>query len=274
MDKKELSAAAAAFIADSEFNRVAETAALRPNLAGMTIFESPLMGFAWARDVFFENLRHPAAIGPHFRLPGEWLAEAETVISFFLPFTEPVIVSNRREPDQPSPEWLHARVDGQACIEKLSTHLVEILTRGGHSAVAPSLSPDFWTRSKPVASDAVPGYTSNWSERHIAMAAGLGTFGLSAGLITEKGVAGRLGSVITSLALPPDSRPYTRHDEYCTYCGVCVKRCFAGALSPDAPKNKEACSLALAKTRERYRPYYGCGKCYVLVPCERGIPRR
>ena len=36
---------------------------------------------------------------------------------------------------------------------------------------------------------------SDWSERHAAYAAGLGTFGLTRALITEKGIAGRFGSL-------------------------------------------------------------------------------
>ena len=36
---------------------------------------------------------------------------------------------------------------------------------------------------------------STWSERHVAYVSGLGTFGLSGGLITAKGQAVRLGSV-------------------------------------------------------------------------------
>ncbi len=279
MDKNELLDTAAAFVAGSESNRVPESAALRPDLIGMAIYGKPLMGFARAQDPFFEDLRHPEAVGPHFRLPGEWLAGAETVISFFLPFTEKVVASNRAAPDDwPSSEWLHARIEGQTCVNKLCAHLVETLRRAGHRAVAPSLSPEFWSRAKPAGrlgdGRQVPGFTSNWSERHVALAAGLGTFGLSAGIITEKGTAGRLGSVATSLALPPDPRPYARHDEYCTHCGACVRRCFVGALSPGKPKDKAACSAVLDRVMERHRPYYGCGKCNVAVPCERGIPAR
>jgi hypothetical protein len=45
--------------------------------------------------------------------------------------------------------------------------------------------------------------TSNWSERHSAYIAGLGTFCLSYSLISEKGCAGRYGTVVTDLDLEP-----------------------------------------------------------------------
>ncbi len=55
---------------------------------------------------------------------------------------------------------------------------------------------------------------SDWSQRHIAFIAGLGTFGLNNMLITEKGCCGRIGSIITSLELEPTKRP---ENEYCLY---------------------------------------------------------
>lgn len=78
--------------------------------------------------------------------------------------------------------------------------------------------------------------TSLWSERHAAYVCGLGTFGLSKGLITKKGIAGRFTSLITDLPLLADERAYTDVYEYCTR--------------------------------------YGCGLCQVRVPCEAGIPKK
>lgn len=38
--------------------------ALTPDLAGMVLFESPLVGFASAADPLFESCRDPKVIGP------------------------------------------------------------------------------------------------------------------------------------------------------------------------------------------------------------------
>ena len=54
--------------------------------------------------------------------------------------------------------------------------------------MAPVLQPYF---EKTYRTDG-KGYFSNWSERHIAYAAGLGTFSLSDGFIIERGIAHRL----------------------------------------------------------------------------------
>ena len=64
--------------------------------------------------------------------------------------------------------------------------------------------------------------TSLWSERHAAYVCGLRTFGLSKGLITKKGIAGRFTSLITDLPLLADERAYTDVYEYCTRCGACA----------------------------------------------------
>jgi len=115
-------------------------------------------------------------------------------------------------------------------------------------------------------------YTSTWSERHAAFVCGLGTFGLSRGLITIRGMAGRFGSIISELYLPADERQYEEVSEFCSMCGQCVKRCPVGAISIEEGKNHSICSAFLDRTTTRYSPRYGCGKCQTGVPCESRIP--
>ena len=116
-------------------------------------------------------------------------------------------------------------------------------------------------------------FSSNWSERHVAYIAGLGTFGLSRGLITEKGMAGRFGSLVTTAELPVTERPYTDLYEYCSRCGACIRRCPVGAITQEG-KRHEPCSEYLAEMKHRFAPRYGCGKCQVKVPCMAGIPKK
>lgn len=123
-------------------------------------------------------------------------------------------------------------------------------------------------------SDKPPHFTSNWSERHVAYVAGQGTFSLSRGLITEKGVAGRFGSIVTSLSLPADTRKYTEVDEYCNRCGACLANCPVHAISFEKGKSHEPCGAYLDETAFKFSPRYGCGKCQVDVPCECNIPEK
>jgi epoxyqueuosine reductase QueG len=146
----------------------------------------------------------------------------------------------------------------------------------GFETCIPALEPSLVIRKREP-EDAVgkPLFASSWSERHVAFAAGLGTFGLSTHLITRVGKAGRFGSIITTAEFEPTARPY-REDPfaYCTRCGTCTKRCPVDALTLENGKDYQACWVYMEETKIRFKPRYGCGKCQLLVPCETGIPNK
>lgn len=233
---------------------------------GMTIYDSPLVAFAAADDPLFEQLKQPDVVGPEHLSPREWLPGARSVISYFLPFTKEVRRSNR-VPGLPSEEWVSSRIDGEVFNDALRRSLVALIQEMGAQGVAPVLDPRFKVKS----------VVSNWSERHVAYIAGLGTFGLHKGLITTKGCAGRFGSVVTSLELIPTPRPFTTHFQYCPWltdgkCGVCIERCPSGAITLEG-KNKLICKNYLDKEiLPKFKPRYGCAKCQIAVPCEQRIP--
>ena len=234
----------------------------------IALYQPPLFGYASAGDEIFDSFRQPSVIGPHFRKPQEWLANAKTVVSFFLPFTEAVRQSNRTQQAVPGEAWLYGRVEGQRCMAAFCQALVDWLCAQGCGAVAPCCSEKFWTVSEPEAEGGL-SYTSNWSERHVAYACGLGTFGLSKGLITEKGMAGRFGSIVTDWQAEPTPRAYTEVYEHCTRCGACAQRCPGAAISLEGGKDHHRC---LQYQKEHIMPYtaprFGCGLCQTGVPCE------
>ena len=282
MNKQDLIKMASDFVENSKDNIITKEIALSDNVVGMKIFDAPIFAFGAADDEYFKLLKNTSVIGKHFLLPQEWLPQSKTVISFFLPFSQAVKEGNRRNMAWPSEEWLHGRIEGQAFLKKLCQHLKSELINTGNSSLVPSLDKRFMAKGKLKSSEKESDnkneinlqFTSNWSERHVAFVCGLGTFGLSKGLITKKGVAGRLGSIITELYLPPDKREYETIYEYCSMCGACVKNCPANAISIDKGKNHILCSDFLDKTIEKYKPRYGCGKCQVRVQCESGIPKQ
>ena len=252
-------------------------AAISPELAGISFYEEPLVGFAAADDPLFDTYQLPDVIGPWHKKPKEWLPEAATVISMFLPFTEDVLSSNRMEKQFPSAAWLHARVEGQAFLNIFADRVAQWLREQGYAACVPCGDVRFVCFNH--SGIAMPGlpegvHTSNWSERHAAYACGLGTFGLSKGIITEKGMAGRFCSVITSLPVEPDQRPYTDPYEYCIRCGACVRRCPVNAISVEHGKAHGPCAEHVHHSLELYDPRYGCGLCQTGVPCERKKPQK
>jgi len=270
MDKHDLIRAVGEFVDNSAENYISAETAIAEKAVGLKMYERPIFGFGAADDSDFKLLKKDSVIGEHFMLPADWLPGAQTVISFFMPFSETVRSTNREDQVWPSAEWLHARIEGQRFINTVCRYLQSILEQSGYPSLVPGLDPRFWTNTdKPHQQG---NFTSNWSERHVAYVCGLGTFGLSRGLITPKGMAGRFGSVITTLYLQPDSRDYERYDQYCTLCGKCVQRCPVKAISKEEGKDHLKCSRFLDRTTEKFKPRYGCGKCQVGVPCEFEIP--
>lgn len=237
------------------------------DLIGMPLFDAPFFGAAAADDPLFTRLKEPDVVGPHHRLPADWVSSAKSVVSFFLPFSAQVRESNRGG-DEPSMAWLYARIEGQAFINALCRRVEEFVRSQGHTALFPCIHPAFST----VQSVAEDTFTSNWSERHAAYVCGLGTFGLSKGLITEKGIAGRFASFITDCPIPATPRKYSDVYDYCSRCGACVRNCPAQAISLETGKAHLPCAEYLQVIGSRFAPRYGCGKCQVDVPCECGIP--
>ena len=245
-------------------------------------FDEPLVGFVSASDPIFK--RYKEIIGEFHLTPTEifektFSAELTkgTVICWILPISRHVRDSNRAEAQWPSLEWARTRTHGETCNDKLREHLVAFLATLGHKAVAPILSRG-WKQfpSTPV------GIASSWSERHAAYAAGLGTFSLNDGLITERGIAHRCGSVITDLLLTPSPVHVQSHTANCLFsrdgsCGRCIGRCPAEAIT-EAGHHKDKCRQYVyeqipSEVGDRYDVEgRGCGLCQTNVPCEDRIP--
>ena len=261
------------YVHSSPENRVKKEVALRPDLEGMRIFDEPLFGYAAADDPYFNEAKRPEIIGAHFMTPDEWLAGAKTVVALFLPFTAQVRGANRLDKAWPAVEWLHARIEGQAFQDEICRFVKGLLEKESFAALSPMLDSRF-NRISPTVDDKTKNahYASNWSERHAAYATGLGTFGLSKGLITRKGVAGRYLSVITTASLAPNERPYKGVYDYCSNCGLCISTCPVEAISLEQGKLHYPCSVYIETVKGKHAPYFGCGKCQVNVPCEDKAP--
>ncbi|PLX46010.1 MAG: FeS-binding protein [Deltaproteobacteria bacterium] len=258
------------------------TSASNVSEEGGKYFVEPLVGFADIRDPIFKDLKD--IIGGFHWTPAEALKRAGfdnvtkgSVISCVFPINPDTILSNRNEGRFPSRRWAHTRNFGEMFITALKERLVEFLAGEGFLAVAPP-SLDGWKMLR----DERVGYASPWSERHVAYAAGLGTFSLNDGLITERGMSHRLGSVVTNAELPYNQRAFDNYRANClTFadekCGACIKRCPTGALSPDG-HDKDLCKnycygdLMGEKAKEYGVKVTGCGLCQTRVPCERQNP--
>jgi epoxyqueuosine reductase QueG len=268
MNKSRIESFATAFI-HSDANRIPKDVAREAALAGTQIFSEPLFAYGKADDEGLIHLQNRPEAHVPLMPPREWLPGAQSVISCFLPFTEPIRASNRKGPDV-SWGWLHARIEGQAALQLLAQQLCAFIQEAGYQALAPALDERF-KQTRGTQPGETP-FTSNWSERHVGFYCGLGTFSLSKGLITKKGVAGRIFSIVTSLELEPTKRAYAGLLDYCTLCGACRANCPVGAISEPHRKDDALCITKLNEPLQTDAPYYGCGKCQTAVPCEHKIP--
>lgn len=235
---------------------------------GLRFYEPPILSIGSAFDEGFEALKKPEVVGPHHLMPTDWLPEAKSVISLFIPFTERVIKSNTADPIQPSMEWLFTRVDGQQHLLATGALVRDALIREGYKAVVPYSDDRFMMRVRPEHTDIpIPPYSSNWSERHVGFITGLGTFGLSTNFISKRGACGRLVSIVTDWETEPDKKDYIGIYDYCSECHACYRAC-PGQAYGDCGKDIVKCSGFLHENSKQYAPRYGCGKCQSGLPCQ------
>ncbi len=251
------------------------------------MFDDPLIGFVSGADPIFADLKK--VIGPFHMTPFEVMAEearkelARTpsaadigVIVYALPIARSTREENSAMSSAPSRKWAYTRLYGEEFNRGLEGHIADSLREQGYLAVAPELSPSY-----KILFDENVGATSNWSQRHVAYAAGLGFFGLSDGFITPLGVAHRLGSVVVNVPFLSPEREGLHAD--CIFfqsgkCMSCAKRCPAGAISKEG-HDKEKCRKfvfsQIPYIKDNYNlDIYGCGLCQTRVPCEERSPVR
>jgi epoxyqueuosine reductase len=256
-------------------------------------WDEPLVGFASGNDPLFSQYK--TLIGAFHLTPREIIADALrekgrpllfseidqiSVISWALPMAEDIRKSNRKEDRFPSKLWTCAKDFGEACNAALRRHVSGFLADLGYIAVAPALLSSFR-----LFRDEKAGWASIWSERHAAYACGLGTFSLSDGFITARGIAMRAGSVVTLLKLKPSEKRYRHPRENClSYrnekCGKCISRCPAGAITENGHDKDKCCAYMSSEPLKAKKLEYGlegpastCGLCQTAVPCEFRIPR-
>jgi len=255
------------------------------NGTGEPAWGTPQVAYACGDDPLFAQVK--SDIGSFYWTPQEAFriaypdAEIDpselAVICYILPQTEKTCLDQRAATEVPAERWARSRFYGEEFNCALRLHLGDQLTRAGYPAVAPERLPDFDYRQSERF-----GLASNWSERHTAWIAGLGTFGLSDGLITRVGKAVRFGSVVVKMKLEATPRSYVGHQDWCLWyakgtCGVCVQRCPAEAITAEGHDKAKCFDYIRNVTTPYVRDNYGtgatpCGLCQVKIPCEVRVP--
>lgn len=259
-------------------------------LPDISMWQEPLIGIAAGDDPYFLKLKEH--IGKFHWTPAEAFAlkygndiapSNLRVISMAFPQSKEAKTDQRSAKVFPCDKWLVSRGEWEPLMQVFSGRLVATLENLGIRAVSIDLQKEFHLEKSPNL-----GIASTWSHRHAAYAAGLGTFGLTDAIITEKGTAVRITSLIVEAPLDITPRTYDAPYDWCLHyqgkkCGLCVPRCPADALDlyeKTSGHNKDKCAeyedYALDNlypehiTRGDY--IFGCGICQVAIPCQNKKP--
>jgi len=258
-----------------------------------------LIGVARGDDPVFEKFKD--VVAPEHMTPAEmWarsgLSGAEVpaarlrIVSIVFPYSSAIREAGRRnEGDLPPEIYCLARNLANRFIDEALRETEDFFRDRGFRATSGVRSSAFQ-----VVRHGEPFQIySNWSERHVAFAASLGTFSLHEGLITEAGCNVRLGSTITDA--PLEVTPRMNDDPYgnCLHfandeCRRCIDKCPGGAILEDG-HDKIKCVEYGREVRDQMcrRPFasmlvghhqnvngedrvfyqVGCALCQFGVPC-------
>ena len=236
------------------------------------MWKPPIMAAVSADHPRIPSLKQ--AVSSDHLLPEELLTEAKSIVVFFVPFDKRIIDSNLKG-ESASKEWAQAYVLTKELTGFICEQAGIFLNMHGFRAAAITPAQNF---------DEV-NLTSVWSQRHIAWIAGLGSLGINNMLITPAGCCGRVGSFVTDadcqqLGIPAMVSGNNPPPEKCLNkingsCGVCVKKCFAGAYKKDGSFDRHKCYEVCLKNAELYKDIGhvdACGKCLVGLPCSEREP--
>ncbi len=278
--------------ATDELNRLPES------YGSGSIFSSPLIGVSRGDDPIFQKYKE--VVAPEHLTPAEmWLAsglpdrenlaKSLFVVSIIFPYVSRIREEGKKAKGMPAEIYCVGRNYANQFMIDVLKKTVRFFEEKGRRAVAGMISPAF----KLITKDDPLRVYSVWSERHMAFAAGLGTFSLHEGLITEAGCNVRVTSVITDA--PLDVTPRKSDDPYanCLYyargiCRECEKRCPAEGAITEKGHNKFQCwthgRVVAEEMGKRLQPLLkqhhrrvndtdtysypvGCAFCQFGVPC-------
>jgi epoxyqueuosine reductase len=259
------------------------------------IVTEPIVAFANGDDRIFQDYK--TVVGEFHLTPRELLEKYIagkkwrfsttkrinhiSVISWALPLTKKTRLMERAAPLGGSPRYNHSRWIGIKFYENLEQYIAALLEVLRSNAVAPTQSKFFEIKEMPGG-----WLAANWSERHVAYASGLGTFGLNGLIITSRGCAVYLGSIVCDIALTPTPR-HTDRVANCPFyqngsCGNCIERCPGSAISEEGRSNIKCLKNLrdeqwikvknLGLDKELIGPAPSCGQCSIGLPCEEKIP--
>ncbi len=256
------------------------------------IFSDPIFGASNGDDAIFHKFKE--VVGLKHLTPLEmWEANGFTgkaenirIVSIIFPYSNSIREASKNADKIPADEYCIGRNQADRFMDVVLKEVIKFFHKNGFIATSGMLSDTFNVKTGRK-------IYSNWSERHIAFAAGLGTFSLHEGLITEVGCNVRITSVLTNAPMIITKRVSNEPYGNCLFyskgtCKKCIERCPANAITEeghDKFKCAEYGRYIRESVRERLKPYIqpkwtrfngvlrkrqppvGCAFCQFDVPC-------
>jgi len=223
---------------------------------------------------------------PRGHHPAELVREARTVVSFGIPLLEQVsdwnelfqdseLLKPENRPDMLQ-NYLYNEVNYNFINDRLNQigHRLAVIlqSKGFRSLMFPATFGSGYDRFQEM----MPDLVGLFSQRHAAVRAGLGEFGLNNVVVTpEYGPRVRFNAVITQAPLEPT--PLLR-EKACLglKCGACVDQCGGQAITllPGASDDSEPWLNPVSRTnkrlcRTRRKEVFCLGRCLTVCPVGR-----
>jgi epoxyqueuosine reductase QueG len=229
------------------------------------LWKEPIIEIISAKNEKLNLLKE--AVSVEHLMPCDILPDAKSIVCFFIPFQDNVIDSNLKE-KMASEKWVLAYIKTNDLIKTINDQIEILMEQSGFKAGKIPATHNFDTEK----------LVSNWSHRHIAYIAGIGTFGINNMLITKHGCCGRFGSIIINYELD-EYKENNDIKEKCLNkkngsCGICQKKCVVYAYE-NAVFNRHKCyKQCLENAENNKKAGYAdvCGKCLVGLPCSKSEP--
>jgi epoxyqueuosine reductase QueG len=227
-------------------------------------WKKPIMETISANNNKLSVLREIVSI--EHLMPHDILPDAKSIICFFIPFQENIVKGNI-EGTMASNDWSLAFIKTNELIDVINNKIIILMEQNGYKA------------GKIPYKTNIEKLLSNWSVRHIAYIAGLGTFGINNMIITKNGCCGRFGNIVVNYEFK-EYKESKNIMEKCLNklngnCGICQKKCIINAYKNNN-FNRYKCYEQCLKNNE-YHKENGfsnvCGKCLVDLPCSIEEPK-
>ena len=130
------------------------------------MWREPIIEIISAENEKFLELKQIVSV-EHF-LPYDILPGAKSIIVFFIPFEENIVKSNIKG-TMASKEWVVAYIKTNDLIKVINDNIEELMKNNGCKTGKIPATHNFNEKT----------LISNWSHRHLAYIAGIGTFGIN-----------------------------------------------------------------------------------------------